>query len=83
MSAGTVQANSATLTLGGQNGSSGDGGLVTVQNSSNISVLGIGSYGILAQSIGGGGGFGSNAALTSPAMSPWAGPQTPPVTAVR
>ena len=64
--AGGVQANSATLTLGGQGGCSGDGGLVSIQNSSGIWVGGNGSYGILAQSLGGGGGLGSNAALTSP-----------------
>jgi len=62
--AGGVQANNAKLTLGGQNGGSGDGGLVTIQNLSGIWVGGNGSYGILAQSIGGGGGLGYNAALT-------------------
>ncbi len=49
-----------------QNGASGNGGLVQVQNSSNPQILGIGSYGIVAQSIGGGGGVGSNAVLPSP-----------------
>ena len=55
---GSAQTNSATLTLGGNN-TTGDGGQITLQNSSNISVSAVGAYGILAQSIGGGGGLGS------------------------
>ena len=61
---GSVQSNDASLTLGGR-GSSGDGDSVSVMNNGNISVAGLGSCGILAQSIGGGGGLGSNDALAS------------------
>ncbi|MFZ5452319.1 MAG: hypothetical protein ACOZF2_10705, partial [Thermodesulfobacteriota bacterium] len=61
---GSVSQGGATLTLGGQD-SSGNGGSVSIQNSALISVSGMGSYGILAQSIGGGGGLGYNAVLSS------------------
>jgi len=58
---GSVEATSAAVTLGGQNGGSGTGGTVSVQNASGIEAAGAGSYGIIAQSIGGGGGLVSNA----------------------
>ncbi len=54
---GSVEATSAAVTLGGQNGGSGTGGTVSVQNASGIEAAGAGSYGIIAQSIGGGGGL--------------------------
>jgi uncharacterized protein with beta-barrel porin domain len=57
---GSVEAGSATVTLGGQSGGTGDGGAVSVRNSSGIRVAGRESYGILAQSIGGGGGNGGS-----------------------
>jgi uncharacterized protein YhjY with autotransporter beta-barrel domain len=63
--AGTVQTGGASLTLGGQDSCSGSGGSVSIQNSALISVAGKGAYGILAQSLGGGGGLGYNAALSS------------------
>ncbi|MCK9376583.1 MAG: hypothetical protein M0P73_10575 [Syntrophobacterales bacterium] len=63
------QAGNGTLAIGGQN-SSGDGGTVLVQNQTGkpsqanaISTTGVNAIGILAQSIGGGGGVGSNDAL--------------------
>jgi len=64
--------------VGGQGGSSGDGGAVNVTNSGNITTLGMArpvlqtdgsdaqqeaSYGIFAQSVGGGGGMGGNAVV--------------------
>jgi uncharacterized protein YhjY with autotransporter beta-barrel domain len=61
---GSVPQDGGTITLGGQD-SSGNGGSVSIQNSALISVSGKGSYGILAQSLGGGGGLGYNAALSS------------------
>ncbi|MGF3024824.1 autotransporter outer membrane beta-barrel domain-containing protein [Methylobacterium aquaticum] len=42
---------------GGQNGAKGRGGAVTVENSGSISTGGYEAHGILAQSIGGGGGI--------------------------
>ena len=60
---GSEQAHSTTLTLGGQGGGNGDGGAVTVGNLSAIRAEGKGSLGILAQSIGGGGGFVVTTAL--------------------
>jgi uncharacterized protein YhjY with autotransporter beta-barrel domain len=63
------QAGNGTLAIGGQN-SSGDAGTVLVQNQTGrpsqataISTTGVNAIGILAQSIGGGGGVGSNDAL--------------------
>jgi uncharacterized protein with beta-barrel porin domain len=53
---------SATFTLGGSGGASGSGGSVNINNSETIITGGDFSSGILAQSIGGGGGTGGNAA---------------------
>lgn len=47
---------STTVNVGGASGSSGDGGSATVTNDGQISTLGDYSAGIIAQSIGGGGG---------------------------
>jgi uncharacterized protein with beta-barrel porin domain len=58
---GSGEAGSATVTLGGQSSGSGDGGDVNVRNSSGIQIAGRESYGILAQSIGGGGGTAGSA----------------------
>jgi len=44
------------IDLGGEGGRAGRGFHVRVNNSSTITTYGVGSYGILAQSIGGGGG---------------------------
>ncbi|MGF6986181.1 hypothetical protein QFZ99_005722 [Paraburkholderia atlantica] len=46
-----------TLSFGGQNGSSGNGGGVTVNTQGNVTTSGLDAHGIVAQSIGGGGGF--------------------------
>ncbi|MEJ0015424.1 MAG: autotransporter outer membrane beta-barrel domain-containing protein [Acetobacteraceae bacterium] len=61
----------ATVSLGGRGGAGGSGGQVTVTNSSDIATTGRMSDGILAQSIGGGGGKGgvANTALTSASVS--------------
>jgi hypothetical protein len=45
------------LAFGRDGGSGGDGGIVTVTNTGNILTKGVGSFGIFAQSIGGGGGL--------------------------
>ncbi|MBV8914604.1 MAG: autotransporter domain-containing protein, partial [Acetobacteraceae bacterium] len=45
-----------SLTFGGQNGSSGNGGPVQVTTSGAITTSGLDAHGIVAQSIGGGGG---------------------------
>jgi hypothetical protein len=47
---------SSLVNIGGSGGSSGAGGIVTVTNDGSISTQGNASHGILAQSIGGGGG---------------------------
>jgi hypothetical protein len=48
---------SREITLDGGSGASGGGGVVNVHNEANISTRGVFAPGILAQSIGGGGGF--------------------------
>ena len=45
------------LAFGQDGGSGGDGGAITVTNTSNILTRGVGSFGIFAQSVGGGGGL--------------------------
>jgi uncharacterized protein with beta-barrel porin domain len=45
------------VTLGAAGGATGNGGAVTLSSAGAISTTGIGAHGILAQSIGGGGGF--------------------------
>lgn len=50
------------VSVGGNNGSSGDGGVVHVDNNKDIITHGAHSNAITAQSVGGGGGFGGNAA---------------------
>ena len=44
--------------VGGAAGEAGDGQAVTISSTGSITTSGIAAYGILAQSIGGGGGFG-------------------------
>ena len=46
------------IVVGGKGGSSGNGNEVTVQNSGYIVTYGAGAFGVLAQSVGGGGGIG-------------------------
>ncbi len=46
------------IVVGGKGGSSGNGSGVTVQNSGYIVTFGAGAFGVLAQSVGGGGGIG-------------------------
>ncbi|MEW5421663.1 hypothetical protein [Amorphus sp. 3PC139-8] len=47
-----------SVTLGGVGGATGQGGKVTVDNKADITTNGFFSYGIFAQSVGGGGGTG-------------------------
>jgi hypothetical protein len=49
------------LSIGGDGGNGGTGGEVTVDQRGNILTLGFASFGIFAQSVGGGGGFGGAA----------------------
>lgn len=64
-SAGTFDANltygskTINLTIGGQQGSAGNAGSVTITNNGDISTAGPYSHGINAQAVGGGGGNGS------------------------
>ena len=45
------------ITIGGKDGAGGDGGEVTINSGSAITTTGKDAYGLLAQSIGGGGGL--------------------------
>ena len=56
-------ANNVKIVVGGSGGSSGDANAVTVTNNGRISTWGDGSYGVFAQSIGGGGGEGGDGQL--------------------
>jgi hypothetical protein len=72
-SSGTATgAGFANVQVGGLRGAWGDGGVVLVDNATlNIATSGAHAYGLLAQSIGGGGGFGftaNNAASISNAV---------------
>ena len=51
------------VAVGGSGGASGQGGAVDIHSSGGIWTLGDGSFGILAQSIGGGGGIGGVGAV--------------------
>ncbi|MEQ1953989.1 hypothetical protein [Mesorhizobium sp. CN2-181] len=55
--------NGPALTIGGQGSAKGDGGAVnlTLPGTGYITTTGYGSHGIVAQSIGGGGGYGGDA----------------------
>lgn len=58
----TVEVNS-TVQVGGDGGTAGNGGEVTVVNTANITTSGQLSHGIYAQSVGGGGGNGGEGSL--------------------
>jgi len=60
-SEGNAQAGTytATITVGGGGGSAGDGGQIDIGNQGRIQTSGYGAHAILAQSIGGGGGYGA------------------------
>ncbi|WP_447919789.1 autotransporter outer membrane beta-barrel domain-containing protein [Achromobacter aegrifaciens] len=58
-----IQLGSAGWTPGGgQTGGSGSGGMVNLNVASNIATYGANAFGVIAQSIGGGGGLGGSAA---------------------
>jgi hypothetical protein len=50
----------APVTISGGTGNAGNGGLVTVNSNGDVRTSGFGAHGILAQSIGGGGGIVGN-----------------------
>jgi uncharacterized protein YhjY with autotransporter beta-barrel domain len=54
----STNAKQVTVSVGGGGGSGNDGSTVTVSNLAAITTRGLGSFGILAQSLGGGGGNG-------------------------
>ncbi|ESQ75909.1 autotransporter outer membrane beta-barrel domain-containing protein [Asticcacaulis sp. AC402] len=58
---GASRNGAMAVSVGGNGGTSGDGGAVTVTNEATIHAYGAGSGGIFMQSIGGGGGNGGNA----------------------
>ena len=55
---GSVKGDAANSTVGGNGGAAGNGGNVTVNVNANVDTFGNLSHGVLAQSVGGGGGFG-------------------------
>ena len=55
-----VVGRTGKIALGGEGGAGGDGGDVTVDFTGNITTYGAGTYGIFAQSVGGGGGVAGN-----------------------
>jgi hypothetical protein len=52
-----------SVSMGGSQGASGNGGNVTVTNNGSIITLDDGSFGVYAQSVGGGGGNGGHGAI--------------------
>lgn len=52
--------NSGTINVGGAGGAGGNGGLVDVDVTGVISTAGSGAHGVVAQSVGGGGGVGGS-----------------------
>ena len=57
------------VVVGGQGGASGSGGAVNILASGGVWTLGDGSFGVLAQSIGGGGGIGGVGVLGEGTLS--------------
>jgi autotransporter-associated beta strand protein len=57
------------LGFGGGGGNGGDGGTVAVNSTANLFTIGVGSYGIFAQSVGGGGGVGGQAGDDFPILN--------------
>ncbi len=53
------------VNVGGVGGSSSNGGDVEITQSGSISTAGYGSYAVLAQSIGGGGGYGADGSIVA------------------
>lgn len=58
------------LSIAGAGGAGGASGPVRVTNSGNLQTLGTGSNGIIAQSIGGSGGYGGNALAVTASVRP-------------
>ncbi len=59
----STKADSYQVVVGGSAGSSGDGSQVIVNDTGNITTESDGSYGIFAQSVGGGGGVAGNGGI--------------------
>lgn len=55
------------LGVGGSAGGGGDGGFVDISTEGTITTFGLGSHGIFAQSVGGGGGVGGSGGQSFPA----------------
>ncbi|MBW8880367.1 MAG: autotransporter outer membrane beta-barrel domain-containing protein, partial [Asticcacaulis sp.] len=54
---GAVLTDATSITVGLNNGNSGNGGAITFGETGNIVTTGAGGYGLIAQSLGGGGGW--------------------------
>jgi hypothetical protein len=63
-SATAINYNS-NIAVGGRGGAGGDGGAISIVNTGNITTFGHRSYGIFAQSIGGGGGTAGSSTASS------------------
>jgi uncharacterized protein with beta-barrel porin domain len=59
VSAGSQNPTESAVSVGGADGSTGDGGVIEFTSQGVISTSGIGSAGVIAQSVGGGGGVAS------------------------
>ncbi len=66
---GNLKKFSVPFGVGGNGGIGGDGGLVQVMDSGSIATSGDASYGIHAQSVGGGGGVGGQTAANPGALN--------------
>ncbi|HEY9214971.1 MAG TPA: autotransporter domain-containing protein, partial [Ancylobacter sp.] len=62
---GNAGTYSATVSVGGSGGAAGDGNEVTLGGSGSVLTAGYGAVGILAQSIGGGGGVGAEGSVNN------------------
>jgi hypothetical protein len=68
--ANVLGVDSLSVTLGGSNGASGDGGNLEVKNTGDVQTAGLRSHGVFLQSIGGGGSaVFTDAAQTSVSLS--------------
>lgn len=65
VTSGSGGSNAVAIGLGGRGSAAGTGGSVFVTNSGSIATYGVLSYGIFAQSLGGGGGNGGDVSAAS------------------
>ncbi|RAI02122.1 hypothetical protein DLJ53_12175 [Acuticoccus sediminis] len=61
----------ASVSVGGQGGEGGDGGVINISSTTQISTTGESAHGLIAQSIGGGGGLGGEFSLSAFDFAPF------------